>query len=176
MTRNTDPAWVGVNEMIRLQQETYDRFLRWTTESAWHEFHRAHYDWWAYPIDRKSQHGFKYTVYADEIAALRATPAYVNILKELARLQLLAYGWSLIDAKSAADREQGQRFSGDTRVARLEKCARSLQLFGLCDQFRSVQTFAQLLISKGVSMQWGRRNYDEWWATASCPPTVDPQL
>lgn len=169
-TRNTYPEWVGIDEMVRLQRETFDRFLRWTTESAWHKFHRAHYDWWAFPINRRSNYGFTYTVFEEEIERLKATPAYVDVLLELARFQMGAYGWDLIGAGSMGDyREPDQRFTGETRVARLEKCARSLQLFGLCDAFQSVQAFANLLISKGVDMQWGRRNYADWWRTAVCP-------
>jgi len=168
-TRNTYPEWAGIDEMVRLQRETFDRFLRWTTESAWHKFHRAHYDWWAFPINRQSQHGYEYSVFEEEIAQLKTTPDYLDNLRELARLQMLAYGWDLDGCCSIAERGSNQRFEGGSRVARLEKCARSLQLFGLCDAFQSVQAFANLLIRKGVDMQWRNRNYADWWRTAVCP-------
>ena len=126
-TRNTYPEWAGIEKMIELQQQELERFRRWAAIASWRTFHVSKYDWWAFPINRQSQHGYEYTVFEEEIAQLKTTPDYLDNLRELARLQMLAYGWDLDGCCSIAERGPNQRFEGDTRVARLEKCARSLQ-------------------------------------------------
>ena len=55
----------------------------------WRRFHISHYDWWTFPIDRPSQHGLRYTVYADDVARLKADmadPAYDAAIKATAEI------------------------------------------------------------------------------------------
>ena len=168
MKSNEDAEWVGLDRMVACQKEQLEKFRAWAANGDWDAFHNNHYDWWAFPINRASGYGYAYTVFDAEIEALTATPQYTDRLKELATLQMLAFGWLLEEAASVPNRSESQGFHGDTRVARLEKCGLSLTLFGLCDEFRSVQRFAHVLLDKGVRMDWDGRNYARWWRTAAC--------
>jgi hypothetical protein len=51
------PKWQMIKELCIKQS---NEFKQWQTEKNFGQFHWSHYDWWAFPIDRKSSYGDKY--------------------------------------------------------------------------------------------------------------------
>jgi hypothetical protein len=154
LRRNTDPRFVGIAELKRKQAEQLATFERWATRGDWQAIHNAHYDWWMFPLDERSQHGDAYTVYAGDIAELKQDPAYVRSYLRGVELLALAWGWDLAARQYLAHPQRGQAWS--RWPIRLYKAARSLQLFGYTDEFESLKAFALDLLRKGESLRYGR--------------------
>ena len=153
LRRNTDPSFVGVAELKRQQADQLAAFERWAARGDWQAIHRAHYDWWMFPIDETSQHGLAYVVYPGDIAELRGDAAYVRSYLRGVELLALAWGWDLAARKYLASPQPGQAWSH--WPIRLYKAARSLQLFGRADEFESLRVFALDLIGRGERFQFG---------------------
>jgi hypothetical protein len=124
--QNKHPGFVGIPELKRRQAEELARFEVWAARGDWHAIHRAHYDWWMFPIDETSQHGAPYTVYAGDIVELKQDPVYVRNYLRGVTLLALAWGWDLKERCPVARPQPGQAWS-DWPI-RLYKAGRSLQL------------------------------------------------
>ena len=71
LTYNTDPSFVGVDEIKRRQKEQLAQFEEWASQGHWDLFHENHFDWWMFPIDEPSnRYGEAWTVYEGEIVEL----------------------------------------------------------------------------------------------------------
>jgi hypothetical protein len=68
-------------------------FRRWADEGSWEEFHVNHYDWWAFPIQKPSAHGFAYSLTDEALEELREDSDFLQNLAESAKLLLLSWGW-----------------------------------------------------------------------------------
>ena len=71
MRCNTDPSFVGLEGLIRTHAEQIAPFEGWAAAGDWERFHRSHYDWWVFPVDRRSSWGLQWTVYEGEVARPR---------------------------------------------------------------------------------------------------------
>ena len=154
LRRNTSPSFIGIDGLKRAQAEQLAAFERWADQDDWAALHRAHYDWWMFPIDEDSQHGAKYTVYPGDIAELKQDPLFVQRYLRGVELLARAWGWDLVTRSYLTNPQPGQAWSH--WPIRLYKAARSLQLFGYNDQFESLKAFAVDLLRKGESLQYGR--------------------
>ena len=56
-TTKIKPKYQIIKEKCLLQ---HSHFVKWNTQEKWSTFHSAHYDWWAFPIDRPSSYGSAY--------------------------------------------------------------------------------------------------------------------
>lgn len=76
--RNASPDFVGIARLKADQRRQPDEFERWAANGQWGRIHHSHYDWWMFPIPAPSSDGLKWTVYAGDIAELKADEAYVR--------------------------------------------------------------------------------------------------
>lgn len=156
MDTNDHDEFVGTDEIRRRQRETLASFERWAAAREWQKFHEAHYDWWMFPIDQPSGHGFAYTVFDDEIAELKSDPDWIAGYLRGVELLSLAWGWSLRDAAPVITPDPGQQWA--RWPIRLWKAATSLRLFGFTKEFESLRRYAQTLLDRGEPFSWQGRD------------------
>lgn len=154
LRRNDDPSFVGVAVLKDKQEKTLASFREWAAQEQWFALHRAHYDWWMFPIDEPSGYGFAYTVYEGEVEELNGEARYVSRYLDGARILATAWGWDLAAGNELAVRGAGQ--SWQNWPVRLYKATKSLQLFGFEAEFQSFRSYGRLLLSRGVSFEYSR--------------------
>jgi hypothetical protein len=144
--------FLGVEQLKLEQLNQLVLFQKWAEESNWISFHDNHYDWWAFPIEKPSGKGFRYSV-SDQIRVeLKADTVFIEQLRECSRLLLLSWGWD-IEAQRLVERP-GDSQSWAMWPVRLYKCNRSLKLFGQTDLVSSTQAYARHLIAQGMSLDY----------------------
>lgn len=159
MKRNRHPDFIGIEAIKAKQKWQLDRFEQWAAAGDWRELHRAHYDWWMFPIDAPSSYGFVWTVYEGDIAELKKDVNYIQNYLRGVELLALAWGWHLTEQAFVASPASDQRWH-DWPI-RLYKCAKSLQLFGFVAEFESMKKYAQHLIRQGKNMVYNGRDLSE---------------
>lgn len=148
-------------------------FEAYAAGGKWASFHHDHYDWWAFPIDERSSHGYAYTVFPAEVAALQARPEFMARIRRCAQLLALSWGWDL-DASApvpSPDVKHGQAWAH--WPVRLYKAARCMQLFGLEAQFQSLRALALGLLKRGEEFTFGRHDLS-WLFTTGVRPERKP--
>ena len=157
---NTHPEFVGIPALIKRHADQVVQFELWVTGSNWHAFHGNHYDWWAFPINKPSSHGFAYSVFGEEIAQMKEDESSMKRHRMGADLLLLSWGWHSEFGQPIANPESGQAWAN--WPIRLAKCAHSMWLFGQLKQFESCVAYAQYLQGSGTSFGYtGRDLFDE---------------
>lgn len=146
--QNTQPDFVGLEKLRQKHATQVELFERWASERNWKEFHDSHYDWWAFPIDKPSRLGYAYTVFEEEIEALKRDPEFMKKYVRGVELMMLSWGWDLQAEQEIADPDPGQKWS-DWPI-RLSKCAQSLELFERRTELASVKKYGQLLLQRGA--------------------------
>jgi len=68
----THSEFVGIQVLVEKHASQIELFEIWASNSDWDSFHQNHYDWWAFPLDKPSSFGFKYTLEANDVIALQA--------------------------------------------------------------------------------------------------------
>lgn len=154
MRRNLDPTFVGVQALKAKHRETFASFEAWASAGEWMKLHRAHYDWWMFPIGDPSGYGFAYTVLEGEVQELKDDAAYMSEYLKGASILACAWGWSLADACPLTDTAPGQ--SWQNWPIRLYKATKSLKLFGCEPEFQSFRAYGQRLLAAGVSFEYSR--------------------
>ena len=153
----------GHKKMRDKQQEQLELFRKWKQESKWKDLHNAHYDWWAFPIDRGSAaYGDGYSVAGKNIDALKNDPQYMDNLREMASIYAEAMGWDLAksDWLDNLEWDKGQDPWDQAYGARLYKVARSLQIFGLDEEYKSFsQLVSSLRADDGLRRRIGKSDY-----------------
>jgi hypothetical protein len=161
--RITKIDFYGHDKMRAKQQEQLDLFRKWKEEKNWKALHNAHYDWWAFPIDRGSAaYGDGYNVAGKNIDALVSDKKYMDNLVELASIYSEAMGWDIVnrDWLTGLDWDKGQDPWAQAYGARLYKIARSLQIFGLNDQYESFSLMVESLrLDDGLRRRIGKSQY-----------------
>ncbi len=105
------------------------QFEKWAASGDWGQIHRAHYDWWMYPISRGSAgQGTTYAVNAKEIAELKADPEFMANYLRGVELGARAWGWDIHASKPVENPTRDQKWQN--WGVRLGKMADSLHLFG----------------------------------------------
>ena len=133
-----------------------EQFSLWADQGVWGEFHSNHYDWWAFPINQPSSHGFLYSVTDEAAKRLREDSEFLKSLEESARLVLLSWGWSLDDFLEIQNPSADQKWAH--WPIRLYKCYQSLRLFQLDTAADSVLAYARLLKEQGQSFVYSGRD------------------
>jgi len=154
MRRNTDPAFVGIGVLKAKHGETLAAFRAWASAGEWTKIHRAHYDWWMFPMDEPSGYGFAYTVFEGDVVELKNDAAYMNEYLEGASTLARAWGWSLADACPLSSTATGQAWQN--WPIRLYKATKSLKVFGCDEEYRSFRAYGQRLLAAGVSFEYSR--------------------
>jgi ADP-ribose pyrophosphatase YjhB (NUDIX family) len=160
----------GHEHMQEKQAEQLEMFRSWKNKKDWKGLHNAHYDWWAFPIDRGSAaYGDGYNVAGENINELKNNSKYVSNLKELATIYAEAMGWDLAEGDwfDELDWNKGQDPYAQAYGARLYKIARSLQIFGLNQEFDSFLTMVQSLRSDDQLKR--RIGKSQYWDNPSVP-------
>jgi hypothetical protein len=163
MKYNLDPAFAGLDELKRTHAAQIADFERWAASDDWQRFHSSHYDWWTFPINRRSSYGARWTVYEGEVAALKQDPAFITRYLRGVELVALAWGWDLARKTYLAQPKPGQ--SWHDWPIRLFKAAQSLQLFGYDEQFTSLRRYALDLMRDGQRMEYNGKDLS-WLFTA----------
>jgi ADP-ribose pyrophosphatase YjhB (NUDIX family) len=153
----------GHDKMREKQEEQLELFRKWKNEKNWKALHNAHYDWWAFPIDRGSAaYGDGYNVAGDNINKLVSDKKYMDNLVELASIYSEAMGWDIVnrDWIKDLDWDRGQDPWAQAYGARLYKIARALQIFGLKDEYDSFSLMVESLrADDGLRRRIGKSQY-----------------
>ncbi len=144
-----EPDFVGISVLISKQAAQLREFESWAKEGRWEEFSHQHYDWWMFPIDRRSRgYGGMYTVHENQVKALQRRPRFMDNYKRGVALLLYSWGWH-----PSRNQLFVNRF--DNNLVRLGKVLQSLDLFGEKQLFESAQEFAkQVMDVKHLSGDW----------------------
>ena len=161
MTRGRAGEFVGCTRIAEQQAETLRMFRAAEHDRDWARIHRAHYDWWMFPIDQPSSWGFAYTVTQADIDEMLGIPGFLRDYRVGVRILLLAWGWNVADMGPVRDPDPEQCWQG--WPIRLEKCGRSLWLLGQRDLYDSVRAFAMNLIGDGVPLSYRGRDCGDFF-------------
>jgi len=156
MQRNEHASFVGIAGLIQEHAAQIERFQIWAAASQWQRFHNSHYDWWAFPIDKPSNHGLKYTFYEGDIDALNQDPEFVAKHRLGLALVALSWGWDIHAAAELTEPEDYQ--SWQDWPVRLYKMAYSAKLFRRTDEFESLKKYALILMGRGTVFEYGGRD------------------
>jgi hypothetical protein len=148
--------FLGVEQLKLEQRNQLELFQTWAEESSWSSFHDNHYDWWAFPIEKPSGKGFKYSVSDQVRLELTADTVFIKQLRECSRLLLLSWGWDIVAQKLVDNPGEGQSWAN--WPVRLYKCNRSLKLFGQTDLASSTQAYARHLLAEGFSLVYSGKD------------------
>ncbi len=156
MKRNDHPSFVGIDRLKREHAAQIETFQTWANARQWQKFHYGHYDWWAFPIDKPSSHGLKYTFYEGDIAALNQDAEFVARHRLGLALVALSWGWDIDTASELAAPKDNQ--SWQNWPVRLYKMAYSAKLFGRTGDFESLKKYAIILVGRGQVFEYGGRD------------------
>lgn len=165
LPRNASKEWVGLPALIAKHAAQIATFEAHLAASHFRKIHRAHYDWWFVPIDAlQSMHGQAYSIFAEEIAQLKADHAFMQRWRRGVELMALAWGW---DLAAARDIPQSQRSPGQEWAdwpIRLWKMARSAQLLGEDKIFLSLRAYGRQLIKAKHEFTFGKMDLKPMFA------------
>jgi hypothetical protein len=167
MKYNTDPSFVGIENLKKIHNAQIAEFEKWASKDDWIRFHYSHYDWWIFPINRSSSYGLKWTVYEGEIAELKKDSSFLD--KYLKGIQLVSasWGWDVFSKSYIPDPKMGQSWH-DWSV-RLFKAALSVKLFSYEVVFESLKIYALDLMRQGKSMTYNNKDLS-WLFTTGIDP------
>jgi hypothetical protein len=153
---NEYPEFKGVTAIFEENRAQVVQFCNWAASHDWEQFHRNHYDWWAFPIDKPSSFRFGYTVFDTEQQELRNNREFMRNLEEAARLLLLSWGWDASTNRALPHPEPHQSWAN--WPIRWSKCTRSMEIFGLKAMHESCIAFGQVLLDQGTSFIYRGRD------------------
>ena len=151
--------FIGVDALIKENANQLSQFRIFAENRDWQSFHNNHYDWWAFPIDSPSSHGYRYSVSKESVEVLNQSPEFLSNLSESAGLLLLSWGWDSAKNESLANVDSGQAWAH--WPIRLYKAWRSMQIFGLTEREISLSTYAHHLRENGYSFEYQGRDLFE---------------
>jgi hypothetical protein len=152
-------TFVGLKRLKEKQKGQLLDFEIWAESSNWLAFHKAHYDWWMFPIDQPSRLGLMYTVDKMDIENLKMDEEFMTNYIRGVELLLLAWGWEL--NKNALIPAPQKHQIWHNWPIRLSKCAQSLELFGCEKEYQSVIAYGQYLLSRGTDFTFRKKDLSE---------------
>jgi hypothetical protein len=156
---NTDSSFVGIEKFKLTHSHQIDEFEEWAAQNDWEKFHYNHYDWWVFPVDRRSSYGLMWVVYSGEVAILQSDPQFMQKYCRGVCLVSASLGWDLDACGFILNASIGQ--SWHNWPIRLYKAAQSVKLFGMDLYFESLKAYANYLIQKGESFVYNNRDLTE---------------
>ena len=159
--KNDDSTFVkvrGMKDALRNKQDddldgNLTKFKEWAKQGKWRQFskHKHHYDWWMFPINRDSAgQGKKYTVYEEEIKALKQDEAWLKDYRLGAILVMQSWGWDVAKERLFDFPTKDQKW--DDWEVRLGKMANSLLLFEQWDLHKSLRGYVKHLKETGINL------------------------
>lgn len=152
MNLKDSKEFIGVEKLVLLHKAQIEAFEQWAVSGRWGDFHRNHYDWWAFPIDAPSSYGFEYSVSEESVQTLLANTDFVTSLRRGAQLLLRSWGWDYESHSPLANPHEDQEWR--EWPIRLYKCWRSMQIFGCKAEQEAVYAYAQWLQRNGESFEY----------------------
>ena len=131
-----------------------NQFIAWAKAGDWQQFGPGfhHYDWWMFPIDRPSAgQGMKYTVYQQDIQALKHDSAFLKNYRLGAILLMQSWGWDIKHQKPYKNPNPGQTWRNHD--VRLGKLGHSLILFEQWDLYDSLKHYVVHLKQTGHQLE-----------------------
>ena len=165
--RNTDRSFVGLAKLKAAHGNQVADFERWAASGDWEYFHTTHYDWWVFPISRRSAYGLAWSVYEGDIAELNQDPEFIRRYLRGEELVAASWGWDLANADYLHEPAPGQGWHH--WPVRLFKAAQSAQLFGHEPVFRSLKKYASILMQEGEVFEYGGHDL-RWLFTTGINP------
>ena len=157
--KNKYRTFVEVKGMIKaLRNKTghygnLTKFKEWAKQGKWRQFsrHEHHYDWWMFPINRKSDRmGQAYAVYEEEIKALKQDKDWLEDYRLGAILVMQSWGWDVAKERLFDFPTKDQKW--DKWEVRLGKMANSLLLFEQWDLHKSLREYVKHLKKEGINL------------------------
>eukprot|EP01088_Endostelium_zonatum_P010372 TRINITY_DN23809_c0_g1_i1.p1 TRINITY_DN23809_c0_g1~~TRINITY_DN23809_c0_g1_i1.p1 ORF type:complete len:171 (+),score=30.95 TRINITY_DN23809_c0_g1_i1:179-691(+) len=140
--KNEDKGFVGYEGLKKKQGEQLKKFEDWAKNRKWKEFGPTnHFDWWMFPIDAKSQHGWKYSVFSSDVETLLKDEEFLRNYRRGVELIALSWGWDINNRKPVSDPDKSQIWNGYD--IRLRKCGTSLLQLKQLDYYNSLNEFVQ---------------------------------
>lgn len=160
MRRNESEEFVGLDELKRRHAAQIEKFKSWAAAGDWKSFHRSHYDWWTFPYGCHSgAYGAAYAIYEHEAEILKQDKVFMSLFIRGVELLMLSWGWDLHKRCHIPNPAPDQCWQN--WPIRLYKCAKSIKLFGLEDEFKSVREYALPLIEAGLNFRYRDRDCAE---------------
>ncbi len=143
----TRAGFIGIEGLKARQEEHLAKLNQFAEKKLWTHLqtHTNHpdsgFDWWMFPIDRKSAtHGTLYQITALEVAELKKDPVFMKNYREGVILIAQSWGWNLIDrSDQTSDLQKWTNYQ-----VRLGKMLDSLKLFGQNDLREALIYFIDL--------------------------------
>eukprot|EP00667_Euglena_gracilis_P013093 EG_transcript_13475 len=152
-------------EQFKERQLTYlERFRADAAAGRWAAIHRAHFDWWMFPIDDGSQ--IQYNILGEgDVQELKADPEWHERYLESVRIVAEGWAWDVDRMQRLPTDGEGKGWTKWTGSdVRLAKMIRSLWLFEEERYMASLQAFAQELKAnekEGKPFVYGHTVLDE---------------
>lgn len=162
-------TFIGVEALVARHAEQVLAFAQWAQARDWDAFHTNHYDWWAFPVNRRSSFGDQYKVTPEALHALRADSVFLARWQEGVALVCLSWGWLITQQQYVAQPDPGQRWAH--WPVRLYKMALSAQLLGCGETYRSLCNLAKDLSCQGEVFAYNGRDLS-WVFRAGTEPTA----
>ncbi len=167
MKSNTDPSFVGIEKLKQTHSKQITEFEQWALHDDWERFHHSHYDWWVFPVNRRSSYGMMWVVYESEIAQLKGDVSFLEKYCKGVELVSASWGWDVVNKTAILHPKLGQ--SWHQWPVRLYKAASSAKLFGYEKLFDSLKLYAQNLIHQGEPMSFAGKDLS-WLFTTGIDP------
>lgn len=142
-----DSGFIGLEALKEQHAEQIAAFERWAAMGDWYAFHENHYDWWAYPVNRRSGYGERYKMTPEAVEALQHDSTFLALWRRGVELGCLAWGWSLAEGRYI-DHPQPQQAWAQWPV-RLYKMAVSAKVLYQPDVWGQLCLLADDLRAKG---------------------------
>lgn len=143
MRAKVKPKHQTIKDKCLLQRS---HFAKWNAQQKWASFHSAHYDWWAFPIDKPSSYGSAYQVGKEEHAKLIKDEEFIQALRDNAVFVCRSWGWELGEGVPIVTKDGHQKWQ-DWPV-RLYKMTLSLEIFEQHDLLRNAVKYGLSLIEQ----------------------------
>jgi hypothetical protein len=132
-------------DLAQFKERQWAYLTRFRDDAAagrWAAIHRAHFDWWMFPIDDGSQ--VQYNLGGEtDVAELRGDAEWRDRYRESVRIVAEAWAWDVEKAQRLPVAEGKGWTKWTASDVRLAKMIRSLWLFEEADYLRSLQAFAR---------------------------------
>jgi hypothetical protein len=152
---NSHLDFVGLTVLKSTHAAQIAKFEAWAAAGQWHRFHESHYDWWAYPIPDRSQKGFAFSVFAEEVAALQKDPIFVKTFLRGCELGAKAWGWDMYAGAPIPPAARHKNQKWHNWPIRLFKITKSLKWFGFIPEYLSMKHYGEQLIEAGKEFTFG---------------------
>ena len=158
-----EKIFIGLDTIKKKNSEQVKEFRTYAKYKDYHLFHNTHYDWWTFPIEKKSKFGFGYSIDLIDAKILKQDKIYMDNYLEGVKLLALAWGWDIENQKLFEKRQSTQKWS--FWPIRLYKATRSLEMLKHCGYpseidstinlyFDSLKIYGKLVINKYGEFKW----------------------